>query len=232
MVRRLFLVLTVFLSLSAGQAIADSVVFTFDTGSGATNHSYQFISEPGVSLSYAQAAATMHQLLDGTTGYLATSISQQEEAFLVQSFAGTFLVGSGSVVNGHAHVWLGAADISPFFGAADWRWVTGSVPGENGDAASQFWSGGAAPAGGAVGGSYSNWALGQPSGPAIESGLEWNNALNGTVVHSTWNDLSTDGIGISGYFVEFDSLNPIPEPTTGLPLTLGLAGLGMRRRVR
>jgi len=229
--RKFALVLTVLLSLSAGQALADSVVFTFDTGSGATNHSYQFISALDVSLSYAEAAATVHQLLDGTTGYLATSISQQEEAFLVQSFAGTFLVGSGSVVNGHAHVWLGAADISPFSGAADWRWVTGSVPGENGDAASQFWSGGAPIVGGhAVGGSYTNWALGQPSGPAIESGLEWNNALNGTVVHSTWNDVSTDGIGISGYFVEFDSLNPIPEPTTALLLTFGLAGLGLRRR--
>jgi hypothetical protein len=182
----------------------------------------------------------MHQLSDGTFGYLATILSAEEEAFLVTHFAGTFLVGSGSVVNGHAHVWLGGEDISPFSEAADWRWVTGSTPAEDGSHTSQFWSGGAN--GTAVGDSYSNWALGQPSGPAIESGLEWNNALNGTVVHSTWNDVSTDGIGISGYFVEFDSLNPAASavPLLSAPwihlgfaallLTVGLSSLATRRR--
>jgi len=38
--------------------------------------------------------------------------------------------------------------------------------------------------------------------------------------------------GQGGGSVYVDNIQVVPEPTTGLLLTLGLAGLGMRRRVR
>ncbi len=191
----------------------------------ATGHSYEFVADSGGSWTTAEANAQLRSF-GGQTGYLAVITSAAEEAFLVQTFAGTL---SGSlVVDGHAHVWVGATDA--WNGGAsegDWRWVTGSISGENGDSASQFWSGAAN--GNAVGGAHTNWLTNEPNAGSAQDYMEWNNALTGTTVHSIWVDVQVSSSAMQGYFVEYDA---VPEPSTWALIVLGgaFAAFTTRRR--
>jgi hypothetical protein len=78
------------------------------------------------------------------------------------------------------------------------------------------------------------WITGEPWGFAPWSGGEPNNSPNEdyliTWFHDSagWNDVN---LGASTrYYIEYDT-NPLPEPTTGLLLGLGLLGVAARRRV-
>ena len=78
---------------------------------------------------------------EGAGLVLAQVESQEENDFLVG-----FAFASRSW-----NVWIGGSDISA---EGDWRWIDGT----------QFWSGAASPAGGAVGDAYTNWVSNEPNG--------------------------------------------------------------------
>ena len=74
--------------------------------------------------------------------------------------------------------------------------------------------------------SYTNWAAGEPNNQGNENFLIFMNV-------SQWNDWSNNVI--SGYIIEYEGANPIPEPATiallGIGL-VGLAGVAVRRRIK
>ncbi|NBR00568.1 MAG: hypothetical protein EBT97_08985, partial [Actinobacteria bacterium] len=126
-------------------------------------------------LTYAQAqTAAAGRTFAGRTGYLMNVTSAAENDIVVNA------LGGGSATQG----WIGGSDA-----AVDgvWRWGAGPESG------TQFWNGAAA--GSAVGGSYTNWASGEPNGLTTENCAVY-------AAGNRWNDLncaSTQTV----YFVEY-----------------------------
>ena len=121
-----------------------------------TGNFYKYVS---TSLNYAAATAAANAtLLNGVGGYIATSTSAVENAFL-----------SSLISN---PIWLGGSDLAV---EGQWRWAGGA------DAGQMFWLG--AVAGSAQNGYYTNWFGGEPNDfGGVEDGAQmyvgglWNDA--------------------------------------------------------
>ncbi|OFY02452.1 MAG: hypothetical protein A2W90_04355 [Bacteroidetes bacterium GWF2_42_66] len=155
----------------------------------ATEHFYQFVSQPGITWSAARDAAAAKTLY-GFKGYLATITSKVENDFIWTKTKGTG--------------WIGASDAEK---EDDWKWVTGP---ENG---TLFWRGrGANAGGGPVNGAYSNWNTGEPNNSNTEyyAHITFNVGIAGS-----WNDLSNTGntnptntYHPQGYLIEYGGMEP------------------------
>jgi prepilin-type N-terminal cleavage/methylation domain-containing protein len=137
---------------------------------GPNGHLYKFVSTIVTWNAANTAAAT--NVVGGQTGYLATITSAAEQTFVIGLVGGS-------------RVYLGGSDSA---GTGAWRWVGGP------EAGTQFWAGAAA--GSAVGGSYTNWASGQPDNPGSERCLELYQPFG-----NKWNDIGCSGAW-AGYVVE------------------------------
>ncbi|MFN8022049.1 MAG: lectin-like protein [Acidimicrobiales bacterium] len=137
---------------------------------GPNGHFYRFVSAPGLSQAAAIAAAAA-TTINGQTGYLATITSAAEQAVV------TTVVGSNSA-------WISGTDAVV---EGVWRFNTGP---ENGQ---QFSSGNQS-----VGGSYVNWAGGQPDNAGgtehcLHMYVNWPNL---------WNDVPCTWPNNHGYVIE------------------------------
>jgi VCBS repeat-containing protein len=110
-----------------------------------TGNFYRFINS-GVTHATATTAATT-SLLNGVGGYLATSTSAAENAYLVGLAAGNI-------------VWLGGTDSAV---EGSWRWSGGP------DSGQLFWLG--TGTGSAQNGYYTNWGAGEPNDSGGQDGI-------------------------------------------------------------
>ena len=143
----------------------------------ATGHYYEFVRDPGICWTAAQAAAAA-RTYNGLPGYLATVTSPAENAVL------TALVGPGNY-------WFGASDAAV---EGEWRWVTGP------EAGTQFWQGNAS--GSLIPGQYANWNGGEPN-DFQPTGEDYGQIFG---MSGKWNDLancSNSNYGLGGYLVEY-----------------------------
>jgi hypothetical protein len=147
-------------------------------------HLYEYIAVGGgITWANAQTAAAALERY-GSTGYLATITSAQENAFVAAR-----LEGAG---------WMGASDSAV---EDTWRWVTGPETG------TAFWQGDQS--GAVVEGSYANWDSGEPNDSAgIEDCAQF---LAGGGQNGKWNDLRCTGTTLSGYVVEFGAPGDMPD---------------------
>lgn len=170
-----------------------TIGFSMGTAIGNNNHYYEFIAAPGMTWNDAKTAAEQRTLY-GLQGYLATITSQEENDFVAKKTTG----------NG----WLGLADEGH---DREWYWVTGP---EAGTKIADQWarptkSGGYAP----VGGTYNNWASGEPNNYP-------NNSDNGEncghmyAGKGDWNDYKWNNSSIKGYIVEYGGMPN--DPTINL----------------
>ncbi|MBP9827684.1 Ig-like domain-containing protein [Patescibacteria group bacterium] len=160
-------------------------VFFSDNG-----HLYEYISVPGdIDWVAAEAAAELLSRY-GSTGYLTTITSEEENDFVADRLAGAG--------------WMGASDASV---EGDWRWVTGP---ESGDL---FWVG--VGNGTVVPGEYENWSSGEPNEHG--AGEDCGQFLSGGT--GLWNDLPCSGTMLQGYVVEFGADGDLPE-TAGNEFTI------------
>lgn len=145
-------------------------------------HLYKFISG-SISANSARTAA-LAQTAYGSTGYLATITSAEENTFVA-----TRLQGDG---------WMGASDA---VSEGDWKWLDGP------EAGISFWSGAAG--GSPVGGRYENWSSGEPND--YLNGSPGEDCAQFYISTSMWNDLPCSGSNLSGYVVEFGATGDLPE---------------------
>ncbi len=142
-------------------------------------HVYEVINNE---LNWTDAkTAAEGQTAYGSTGYLATISSQEENNFVAERLAG-----SG---------WFGASDAST---EGDWKWVTGPETGTS------FWSGDGS--GSVVPGQYANWAGGEPND---SDGEDCGQMLSGEV--GDWNDLSCTSHTQPAYIVEYGATGNMPD---------------------
>lgn len=178
------------------------------------NHLYEYVAVPGnITWTNAKTAAEAREKY-GSSGYLATVTSIEENDFISDR-----LEGAG---------WMGASDSAV---EGTWRWVTGP---ENG---TQFWTGNGS--GSIFSGRYANWN--NINLPNSGTGSEPNNSgdedcgqfLAGTT--GLWNDLPC-GNTIGGYVVEYGASGDMPTvasqdvtiTTTAIPNTpTSLGGSGV-----
>lgn len=134
-------------------------------------------------------------------GYLATIVSQEEEAFVQAAFAGA-IKGEG------IRAWIGLSDAEE---EGIFKWVTGPEAG-------QILT-------------FADWMGGEPNnvGPEGEDYVEWRNYPYGPD-GGALNDVPPNAAWINTFMVEFDG-KPIPEPSTMILFSLGLIGMiGITRR--
>ncbi len=166
---------------------------------GDTGHFYEYVPVPGrLTWLEAKTAAELRTLY-GRTGYLISITSAAENDFIQGK-----VMGEG---------WIGAKDIDPDLGIADWRWVTGPEGLEDSGNGLSFWSGFSP--GSVVGDSFTNWGTNQPDNYLLEY-PSLGETVGQMIVSPTdfgrWNDLSTSN-RIVGYFVEYGGL-PSDNPLT------------------
>ena len=154
----------------------------------ATQHYYEYVSDPGISWTAAEAAAAARTYF-GLQGYLVTLTSQEEA-----DFASVQASGFG---------WIGATDAAV---EGEWRWVTGP------EAGTLFWQG--LSNGTEI--TYANWNGGEPNdypGGSSDPGTEnyahiaAASVIRGGAPIGAWNDLPNAGGGgaysSQGYVVEY-----------------------------
>jgi hypothetical protein len=203
--------------------IAAAAAFALPVAASATpvqflgnGHWYDFVPASPTS-----AAATMDWLtakadaaslsLNGQQGYLATSTSAAEEAFIHSVAAGRLS-------------WIDGADDASQ-GTSEGVWIFTGGP----EAGLNFFNASTGP----VNGAYTNWTPGEPNNAGgaenfIE--LNWASATG-------WNDagVSTPQTRANGFVVEFNDghvSSGAPEPAAWALMLLGFGGMGvaMRRR--
>ncbi len=155
-----------------------------------TQHYYEFVSDPGISWTDAQIAAS-NRTYFGLQGYLVTLTSQQEADF------------SGSQASGFG--WIGATDAAV---EGEWRWVTGP------EAGTQFWQGLA----NGTELTFANWNGGEPNnvggGGEDYAHIAAASVIRGGAPIGAWNDLPNNGGGgayaSQGYVVEYGGMSGDP----------------------
>lgn len=143
-------------------------------------HLYEYVSST-LTWTAAEAAAELLTRY-GSTGYLATITSSEENDFVADR-----LEDAG---------WMGASDAAI---EGDWRWVTGPETGE------AFWSGDEL--GSVVPGEYENWNAGEPNDAG--SNEDCGQFLSGG--SGQWNDLPCTLTTLPGYVVEFGAPGDLPD---------------------
>lgn len=169
----------------------------------ATNHYYEFVSNPGITWTAAEVAAS-NRTYFGLQGYLVTLTSQEEADF------------SGSQAQGVG--WIGATDAAV---EGEWRWVTGP------EAGTQFWSG----AVGGTELTYAFWNSGEPNdypNDAVPGQENYAHITDPSVTSTpgSWNDLpnvtsSSGPYAAQGYVVEYGGM--IGDPPLNITATTTLA---------
>ncbi len=167
-----------------------------------TQHYYEFVSDPGISWTAAEAAAASRTYF-GLQGYLVTLTSQVEA-----DFAGQQASGFG---------WIGATDLAV---EGEWRWVTGP------EAGTLFWQGLAN--GTEI--TYANWNGGEPNnvggGGEDYAHIAAASVIRGGAPIGAWNDLPNGGGGgayaSQGYVVEYGGMvgDPVLNITTTTSITM------------
>ncbi|MGB3151335.1 MAG: C-type lectin domain-containing protein [Maribacter sp.] len=156
-----------------------------------TQHYYEFVSDPGISWTDAEVAAS-NRTYFGLQGYLVTLTSQQEA-----DFSGLQAQGVG---------WIGATDDAV---EGEWRWVTGP------EAGTQFWAGGV----GGTELTFAFWNNNEPNdwpdGPSVPGQENYAHITDNSVgIQGSWNDLpnggSTGAFASQGYVVEYGGMSGDP----------------------
>ncbi|GAB5474281.1 MAG: hypothetical protein Mars2KO_23800 [Maribacter sp.] len=164
-----------------------------------TGHYYEFVSDPGISWTDAEIAAS-NRTYFGWQGYLVTLTSQEEADF------------SGQQASGFG--WIGANDVAV---EGEWRWVTGP------EAGTQFWSGSV----GGTELTYANWNGGEPNNCC--GGEDYAHIADASVIRGgapvgAWNDLPNGGGGgayaSQGYVVEYGGM--VGDPPLNITATTTL----------
>lgn len=166
----------------------------------ATQHYYEFVSDPGISWTAAEAAAAARMYF-GLQGYLVTLTSQEEADF------------SGAQASGFG--WIGATDASV---ENEWRWVTGP------EAGTQFWQG----LSNGTELTFANWNGGEPNNAGGEdyAHIAAASVIRGGAPVGAWNDLPNNGGGgayaSQGYVVEYGGMvgDPILNITATTAITM------------
>jgi hypothetical protein len=198
--------LLISLTLFAFCAVVRATPIQWPASSGGNDHYYDFISDPNVTWTNADAAAQA-QTFDGVHGYLATLTSAGENTFVVANFSAEW----GPFQDG----WLGGYQdtTAPDYSepAGGWRWVTGEP-----------WS-------------YTNWFTGGPVEPDNSGGNQnyLRSNVNGQW-DDFQNDPSNPSVQyISGYFVEYTVPEPASAAVLLFPAAcfLGRRGKRLENRV-
>lgn len=171
----------------------------------ATGHYYEFVSDPNISWTDAEVAAS-NRTYFGWQGYLVTLTSQEEADF------------SGQQASGFG--WIGANDVAV---EGEWRWVTGP------EAGTQFWSGAAA----GTELTFANWNGGEPNDypdDAVPGQENYAHIADASVIRGgapvgAWNDLpnvtATSGAySAQGYVVEYGGM--VGDPPLNITATTSL----------
>jgi len=168
----------------------------------ATGHYYEFVSDPGITWTDAEIAAS-NRTYFGWQGYLVTLTSQAEADFSGQQAQG---VG-----------WIGATDDAV---EGEWRWVTGP------EAGTQFWDGGV----GGTELTFAFWNNNEPNdwpnGPAVPGQENFAHITDNSVgILGSWNDLPNGGGGgafaSQGYVVEYGGT--VGDPPLNITATTSLS---------
>ena len=190
----------------AGQILVDGPLVRWTAENGGNGHFYQDVlySGPGLNLNWEEArTAAESASFQGVQGHLVTITSEEENEFLRSNAAFPVLF----------HRWIGL--FQPEGSAepdAGWRWVTNERL------------------------NYTNWFPGEPND---DPGISLDHEDYGIIWESgelRWNDTllalpTFIGGGARGHIVEF-STSVVPEPSALALATLGLLGIGCRRRKR
>lgn len=170
-----------------------------------TGHYYEFVSDPGISWTDAEIAAS-NRTYFGWQGYLVTLTSQQEADF------------SGQQASGFG--WIGANDVAV---EGEWRWVTGP------EAGTLFWNGGI----GGTEITYANWNGNEPNnccGGEDYAHIADASVIRGGAPTGAWNDLPNGGGGgayaSQGYVVEYGGM--VGDPPLNITATTSLSISGCR----
>ncbi|CAN0532665.1 unnamed protein product, partial [Laminaria digitata] len=154
----------------------------------ATGHYYEFVSDPNISWTDAEVAAS-NRTYFGWQGYLVTLTSQEEADF------------SGSQAQGVG--WIGASDNAV---EGEWRWMTGP------EAGTLFWNGNV----GGTEITFAFWNNNEPNdypdGTAVPGQENYAHITDNSVgIEGSWNDLpnvtATSGAySAQGYVVEYGGM--------------------------
>jgi hypothetical protein len=194
-----------FVVATAVPALSDPIQFGSDY--------FEYVSDPGVSWTTAEANAASLSFL-GATGYLAVVTSAAENNFLATNFT-IFTTFEGAWLGGECNA------------SAACFWETGPLAGQ------QFSQGQAS-----FGGAYVNWGgiepNNSPSAAFLNIGTPYADIANGQWADSA-DGLSRGGDPIQGYIVEFSPVSvPGPIAGAGLPGLIfasgGLLAWGRRKR--
>lgn len=178
-----------------------------------TQHYYEFVSDPGISWTDAEAAAAARTYF-GLQGYLVTLTSQEEADF------------SGAQASGFG--WIGATDLAV---EGEWRWVTGP------EAGTQFWQGRS----NGTELTFANWNGGEPNnvggGGEDYAHIAAAAVIRGGAPIGAWNDLPNNGgsgnYASQGYVVEYGGMpgDPVLNITATTSLSFSSCTVITNRRI-
>lgn len=197
-------------------ALAAGQTWALPTQFDSNGHYYEVVRTDTLVGWNAARAIAAGMTFDGMDGYLATLTDAAENAFVSDLLAGDL-------------GWIGGSDAQA---EGTWIWVDGP------EAGMQFWDGAedGTPIGFArfTAGEEPNNCCGGESYLVQNWALAPDAALGRTT--GTWNDLAPFGEdtyddgerAVRAFVVEYGGTAPVPEPTTGALLMLGLGGLAWR----